>query len=229
MIALVRGDGTTTTDAATIGLEGFEALLVGDDGSSNQCSRSSTKRDNSAEGFMKLSLTNGAIRNTASWATTVIFKMSSEEVRVQEAMSYFDSDIYMSGSLHFDGNGYIDLPQTDTRPLFRQPIVQYDAGHPGIVSIRPTVQANVALQGEGQIDGYVHSIWSWYHTDSLSRSRFTVNFRTGTNELITMSAPVGLGSERGSALGQTFPNPAFEGSFSTDSREAERILEGTAF
>ena len=70
LIAPVRQEGTTSQDAATIGMEDFNALLVADNGSSNQCGRSSKKRSGASEGFVKLGLS-GSMRNTMDFGATV--------------------------------------------------------------------------------------------------------------------------------------------------------------
>ncbi|CAJ2511018.1 Uu.00g066430.m01.CDS01 [Anthostomella pinea] len=71
---------------------------------------------------------------------------------LEEAYGYFDSDLYMSAQLSFDGRGTLDINNGDgvLRDLLSSPFTAYEASHPGIVSFSPQLNAEVFEPGSSK-------------------------------------------------------------------------------
>ncbi|KAI1171966.1 chitotriosidase-1 [Nemania sp. FL0916] len=160
----------------------FNVLILGDDGSDKGC--------NGPDGFLKLNLA-GSMRNTMRFGYTLVGKI--QPFGLEEAYGYFDSDLYMSGQLEFDGRGILNLDARGgaVRDLFPSPITGLQASHPGIVSFSPELNAEVSLIGSGEIDG-----------------KFSVSFEAGSSKTIKTHAPPGLDSFDGDILTNTLDNAA---------------------
>jgi hypothetical protein len=134
------------------------------------------------DGFLKLTLA-GSMHNVMRFGYTLVGTI--QPFSLEEAYGYFDSDLYMSGQLSFDGKGVLDINDGAgvARNLFASPITNYQASHPGIISFSPELNAEVSLHGSGHIDG-----------------QFNVSFETGSSKTITTNAPPGLGDFGGDVV-----------------------------
>lgn len=163
-----------------MGKDDFDVLIYGDDGNGKGCSN--------GDGFLRLGLT-GSMRNTFRFGYTLIGTIMP--FRLEEGYGYFDSDLYMSGQLSFDGRGVLDINGGAgvSRDLFPSPISNFQASHPGIVSFTPELNAEVSMIGSGEIDG-----------------KFTVKFEAGSSDIMTTNAPRELGEFGGDVLNNQFDN-----------------------
>ncbi|KAI5918609.1 hypothetical protein F4810DRAFT_715319 [Camillea tinctor] len=155
---------------------------IGDDRHGKGC--------NGPDGFLKVNLA-GSMRNTMRFGFTLVGTI--QPFTLEEAYGYFDSDIYMSGQLDFDGKGILDISNRggSVRSLFPSPISRFQASHPGIVSFSPELNAEISLIGSGEIDG-----------------KFSVGFEAGSSKTMNTHAPPGLGSFGGDILTDTLNNAA---------------------
>ena len=172
--ARIRSQSYDSESQPTISKDNFNVLIYGDDGHDKDC--------NGPDGFLKLSLT-GSMRNIMRFGYTLVGTI--QPFKLEEAYGYFDSDLYMSGQLEFDGKGVLNINDGDgvARSLFASPITKFQASHPGIVSFSPELNAEISLVGSGQIDG-----------------KFTASFESGSSKTMTTNAPPGLGTFGGSVL-----------------------------
>jgi len=87
------------------------------------------------------------------WGVTLVGTLSPS-LALEEAYSYFDSDLTFDGTLDFDGRGVLKIDGGNPeKPIFSSPITNYQFSHPGIVSFSPQLNVDVQLLGSGQIDG----------------------------------------------------------------------------
>lgn len=117
-------------------------LVYGNDGKGKNC--------RTTDGFLKVELS-GTVSNSPVWGFTLVGTIAPT-LSLEEAYGYFDSDLYMSGTLLFDGKGVIHINNAQQQ-LFPSPITRYKFSHPGIVSFSPQLNADIQLTGSGQIDG----------------------------------------------------------------------------
>lgn len=131
--------------SASLAKEDFNVLLFGDDGSKHDCS-------SSKDGFLKVSVS-GSVKNKLKFGVTLVGTIAPG-LALEEAYSYFDSDLDLSGTLEFDGKGELNIDGGNPeKPLFSSPITNYEFSHPGIVSFSPQLNVDVKILGRGQIDG----------------------------------------------------------------------------
>jgi hypothetical protein len=170
----IRGQQYDSKMQPTLSMENFNVLIYGNDGRNKGC--------NGLDGFLKLTLA-GSMHNVMRFGYTLVGTI--QPFSLEEAYGYFDSDLYMSGQLSFDGKGVLDINDGAgvARNLFANPITNYQASHPGIISFSPELNAEVSLHGSGHIDG-----------------QFNVSFETGSSKTITTNAPPGLGDFGGDVV-----------------------------
>lgn len=182
LVSRLRGQQYDPSQQPTLSNDHFNVLIYGDDGHDNGC--------NGVDGFLKLNLA-GAMRNIMRFGFTLVGTI--QPFALEEAYGYFDSDLYMSGQLNFDGKGVLNIKNGAgvARDIFPSPITKFQASHPGIVSFSPELNAQVSLVGSGQIDG-----------------QFSVNFETGSSRTMTINAPPGLGSFDGDILKNVYNDAA---------------------
>ncbi|KAF2717776.1 hypothetical protein K431DRAFT_297554 [Polychaeton citri CBS 116435] len=178
----IRTEQVDSMYQPSIEKDNFNVLIYGDDGSNKGC--------NGADGFLRLNLA-GSMRSVMRFGVTLVGTI--QPYNMEEAYGFFDSDLYMSGQLDFDGKGTIDINGGNgaERNLFSSPISNYQASHPGIVSFSPELNAAISLVGKGEIDG-----------------QFSVNFETGSLKTITTNAPHSMSDFGGDILANTFNNAA---------------------
>jgi len=197
IIERIRGQEYDPKTQPTLSMDGFNILVYGDDGHDKGC--------DGADGFLKLSLA-GSMRNVMRFGYTLVGTI--QPFSLEEAYGYFDSDLYMSGQLSFDGKGVLDINNGAgaARNLLSSPITNYQASHPGIVSFSPELNAEISLLGSGQIDG-----------------RFNVSFETGSSKTIRTNAPPGLGDFGGDIAVGTVSDAA-TGFLSVDDPSNETVF-----
>jgi hypothetical protein len=178
----VRSQTYDPTQQPTLKDDTFNVLIYGDDGSTHDC--------NGPGGFLKLSLA-GSMRNIMRFGYTLVGTI--QPFALEEAYGYFDSDLYMSGQLSFDGRGILSINNGAgaQRNLLASPITAFQASHPGIVSFSPQLNVEVSLLGSGQVDG-----------------QFTSSFELGSSQTLTTNAPPGLGTFGGDVLTNTLGDAA---------------------
>ncbi|KAI0024494.1 chitotriosidase-1 [Xylariomycetidae sp. FL0641] len=161
---------------ATISKSDFNTLLYGNDGHDKGCS------DAGKDGFLKLGLA-GSMTSTMQFGFTLVGKL--QPYGLEEAYGYFDTDLDMIGHLSFDGKGVLDINDGygAQRDLFASPITNVELSHPGIVSFSPRLNAQVSLQGSGEIDGM-----------------FNASFVAGSSKTMRTNAPLELGDFDGDIL-----------------------------
>ncbi|GKT51071.1 killer toxin subunits alpha/beta [Colletotrichum spaethianum] len=178
----IRGkdsDDNGKTGSTSISKNDFSVLIVGDDGSDKGCDGS---------GFLKLTLA-GSMRNEMDFGFTLVGTI--QPYKLEEAFGYFDSDMFMSAQLDFDGRGELDVSTGASKKLFASPITGYEASQPGFVSFKPQLNAEVSLVGKGEID-----------------AKFSVSFESGTSSTAKTNAPPGLGTFGGGILTNIVNNAA---------------------
>ncbi|KAG8164746.1 hypothetical protein KVR01_005021 [Diaporthe batatas] len=178
----IRGQTYDEDQQPTLSKDNFDVLIYGDDGKDNGCS--------GADGFLKLSLS-GSMRNVMRFGFTLVGTI--QPFALEEAYGYFDSDLYMSAQLNFDGKGHLDINGGSgvSRSLFSSPVTKFQASHPGIVSFSPELNAEVSLVGSGQVDG-----------------KFSVSFESGSSKTIKTHAPPQLATFDGDMLANTISDAA---------------------
>ncbi|OQO13612.1 hypothetical protein B0A48_01841 [Cryoendolithus antarcticus] len=184
----IRSQTYDSTTQPTIKKDNFNVLLYGDDGA--DCG--------DGDGFLKMNLA-GSMRDIMRFGFTLVGTV--QPFALEEAFGYFDSDIYMSGQLSFDGKGVLNIGNNGggaTRKLFSSPVSGFQASHPGIVSFSPELNADISLVGKGGIDG-----------------KFSVNFEAGSSKTMTTNAPPGLGTFDGGTLNNALKD-AVDGYLSVD-------------
>ncbi|KAI1798649.1 chitotriosidase-1 [Daldinia bambusicola] len=149
-----------------ISKDNFNVLIYGDDGKSKGC--------DDQDGFLKLNIA-GSMSSKMKWGYTLVGRI--QPLNVEEAYGYFDSDLYMSAQVSFDGKGTLNVKDGAYRNLFATPATGFEASHPGIVSFSPQLNIQVSMIGDGEIDG-----------------KFDVSFEAGSSKTLTTNAPPGLGS-----------------------------------
>ncbi|KFA55929.1 hypothetical protein S40293_08857 [Stachybotrys chartarum IBT 40293] len=166
----------------TISDDNFNVLIYGNDGSEAGCEDD--------DGFLRISLA-GSMRNTMRFGFTLVGTI--QPFNLDQAYGYFDSDLYMSAQLSFNGRGILDINSGSgvARDLFPSPMRAFEVSHPGIVSFTPELNAEVSLRGQGEIDG-----------------DFTVSFEAGSSETLTTNAPPGLGTFGGEILSRSIRDAA---------------------
>ena len=120
----------------------FNVLLYGNDGKENHCT--------GTDGFLKIALS-GSMTNTMKWGFTLVGTISPV-LSLEEAYGYFDSDLFMSGTLDFDGKGKVSFKYAE-RTIVYSPIKGYEFSHPGNISYSPSLNADISLIASGEIDG----------------------------------------------------------------------------
>jgi hypothetical protein len=170
----IRGQQYDPKTQPTLSMDKLNVLIYGNDGRDKGC--------DGPDGFLKLVL-QGSMLNVMHFGYTLVGTI--QPFALEEAYGYFDSDLYMSGQLSFDGKGVLNMDNGAgaARKLLSSPIINYQASHPGIISFSPELNAEVSLLGSGQIDG-----------------QFNVSFETGSSKTITTNAPPGLGDFGGDVL-----------------------------
>ena len=181
LVSRLRSQTPAGYGQPTLNKDNFNLLIYGDDGSDKGC--------NGPDGFLKINLA-GSMRNVMRFGYTLVGTI--QPFALEEAYGYFDSDLYMSGELGFDGRGSLNIKDAVSRNLFSSPITKDQASHPGIVSFSPELNAEISLLGSGQIDG-----------------KFTANFETGSGKTITTNAPPGLGSFDGDVLHNNYDGAVY--------------------
>ncbi|KAI0890230.1 chitotriosidase-1 [Annulohypoxylon maeteangense] len=191
----IRGQFPDTP--AKLNTDHFNTLILGDDGSDKGC--------NGPDGFLKVNLA-GSIRNTMRFGFTLVGTI--QPFALEEAYGYFDSDIYMSGQLEFDGKGILDINSGAgaQRNLFPSPITKFQASHPGIVSFSPELNPEISIIGSGEIDG-----------------KFAVSFEAGSSKTMKTHAPPGLATFDGDILGDTISDAA-DGFVKTDTADFNTVF-----
>lgn len=194
----IRSAAYDATYQPTLSKDNFTQLIYGNDGKDKGCS--------GVDGFLRIALS-GSMHNTMRWGYTLVGKISPA-LALEEAYGYFDSDLYLSAQLEFDGKGTLDVGSGAgvSKDLLSSPITGFEASHPGIVSFSPSLRAEVSLIGSGQVDG-----------------KFTVNFEAGSNKTLTTSAPPGLHEFDGDVLANTLSDAA-DGYVSVDTPSFDTVF-----
>lgn len=174
LIDKTRAKSAEPSHQPTIHNDNFNVLIYGNDGKNKGC--------NGADGFLKLNLA-GSMRNVMRFGFTLVGRI--QPFVLEEAYGYFDSDLFMSAQLQFDGKGILNVGNGAgvARDLFSSPLTSFQASHPGIVSFSPQLNTEVSLVGSGQIDG-----------------QFSVSFEAGSSSTMRTNAPPGLGTFTGDTL-----------------------------
>ncbi|KAI9831288.1 MAG: hypothetical protein M1826_003727 [Phylliscum demangeonii] len=185
LLSGLRSLGSTQIPAL-IKKDRFDVLIYGNDGTENNCG--------ATDGFLRVGL-RGILSNEPMWGLTLVGTIAPT-LSLEEAYGFFDSNLYMSGTLDFDGKGTLKLDPSATQPLFSSPLTDFEFSHPGIVSFSPQLNADIQMLGSGEIDG-----------------KFSVDFEGGSSQTMTTHAPPGLGDFTGAAQDQQYAS-AFKGDIS---------------
>lgn len=179
----------------------FDTTLLGDDGYGKGC--------DDGDGFLNLKM-KGAMSSKARYGYTIIGKLAPT-LETQEAIGYYDTDLAMSGSLSVDSKASLNF-DNNSLSLFSDAIRNdaMSASHPGIVSFTPELNAEITLDGSGELDG-----------------QFKVDFEVGSSGTIQNHAPTFLNKlyNKGGASTRLNRQNPFDGTMSSNETQYRTLLQ----